>query len=102
MTFPFELSVLRYRNMRERVPDAVFELSPGTINTHLLINRAQPPFDNPDLRLGTACTMQRKTRRSTLRLRAGHNHVILQPPPAQLEGIPPKPAAQLPTPAHIV
>jgi hypothetical protein len=31
---------------------AVCELSPGTINTHLLINRAQPPFDNPDLRRG--------------------------------------------------
>src|SRR5215475_12971317 len=45
MTFPFDMSVLRYRNMQARLPNAVCELSPGTVNTHLLINRAQPPFD---------------------------------------------------------
>src|SRR6266404_9097143 len=66
MTFPFELSVLRYKNMRERVPDAVCELSPGTISTHLLINRAQPPFDNPDLRRGMALTIDRKAYVDTL------------------------------------
>jgi peptide/nickel transport system substrate-binding protein len=54
MTFPFDLSVPRYNNMRERVPGAVCELSPGTISTHLLINRARPPFDSPDMRRAMA------------------------------------------------
>jgi len=52
--------------MRKRVPDAVCELSPGTINTHLLINRAQPPFDNPDLRRVMALTIDRKAYVDTL------------------------------------
>ncbi|WP_157450320.1 ABC transporter substrate-binding protein [Bradyrhizobium sp. ARR65] len=49
-----------------RRPDAVCELSPGTINTHLLINRAQPPFDNPDLRRAMALTIDRKAYVDTL------------------------------------
>jgi peptide/nickel transport system substrate-binding protein len=47
MTFPYDLSVLRHRNMQARLPDAVCELSPGTVSTHLLINRAQTPSTIP-------------------------------------------------------
>src|SRR5712672_2765998 len=96
MTFPFELSVLRYQNMRERVPDAVCELSPGTISTHLLINRAQPPFDNPDLRRGMALTIDRKAYVDTLGQGEGEIGGILQPPPAGLWGMPPDQVAKLP------
>src|SRR5215469_2597725 len=66
MTFPFELSVPRYKNMREQVPDALCELSPGTINTQLLINRAKPPFDDPDLRRAMALTIDRRAYVDTL------------------------------------
>src|SRR5712672_3373971 len=96
MTFPFELSVLRYKDMRKRVPDAVCELSPGTVNTHLLINRAQPPFDNPDLRRGMALTIDRKAYVDTLGQGEGEIGGILQPPPAGLWGMPPDQIAKLP------
>src|SRR5712672_578166 len=96
MTFPFELSVFRYQDMRKRVPDAVCELSPGTINTHLLINRAQPPFDNPDLRRGMTLTIDRKAYVDTLGQGEGDIGGILQPPPAGLWGMPPDQIAKLP------
>src|SRR5258707_3888638 len=89
MTFPFELSVLRYKNMRERVPDAGCELSPGTISTHLLINRAQPPFDNPDRRRGTALTIARKAYFDPRGHGGGEAGRVLRAPPGGLLGIPP-------------
>jgi peptide/nickel transport system substrate-binding protein len=84
MTFPFDLSVPRYNNMRARVTDAVCELSPGTVNTHLLINRAQPPFANSDLRRAMALTIDRKAYVDTLGQGEGEIGGILQPPPAGL------------------
>ena len=82
--------------MRKQVPDAVCELSPGTLNTHLLINRAQPPFDNPDLRRGMALTIDRKAYVDTLGQGEGEIGGILQPPPAGLWGMPPDQIAKLP------
>ncbi len=97
MTFPFDLSVPRYKDMRNRMPDAVCELSPGTVNTHLLINRAQPPFDNPDLRRAMALTIDRKAYVDTLGQGEGEIGGILQPPPAGLWGMPPDQIAKLPS-----
>jgi peptide/nickel transport system substrate-binding protein len=96
MTFPFELSGPRYKTMRERVPEAVCELSPGALNTHLLINRAQPPFDNPDLRRAMALTIDRKAYVDTLGQGEGEIGGILQPPPAGLWGMPADQIAKLP------
>jgi peptide/nickel transport system substrate-binding protein len=96
MTFPFELSVPRYKEMRKRVPDAVCELSPGTVSTHLLINRAQPPFDNPDLRRAMSLTIERKAYIDTLGQGEGEIGGILQPSPAGLWGMPPELIADLP------
>jgi peptide/nickel transport system substrate-binding protein len=96
MTFPFELSVPRYKNMHEQVPDAMCVLSPGTVNTHLLINRVQPPFDNPDLRRAMALTIDRKAYIDTLGQGEGEIGGVLQPPPAGLWGMPPEQIAELP------
>jgi peptide/nickel transport system substrate-binding protein len=74
-------------------PDAVCELSPGTLGTHLLINRAQPPFDNPDLRRAMSLTIDRKAYIDTLGQEIGG---ILQPPPAGVWGMPPEQIAELP------
>jgi len=96
MTFPFDLSVPRSKDMHERAPDAVCELSPGTVNTHLLINRAKPPFDNPDLRRAMALTIDRKAYIDTLGQGEGEIGGVLQPPPAGLWGMPPDQIAKLP------
>jgi peptide/nickel transport system substrate-binding protein len=88
MTFPFDLSVPSYKEIHKQVPDAVCELSPGTVSTHLLINRTQPPFDNPDLRRAMSLTIDRKAYIATLGQGEGEIGGILQPPPAGLWGMP--------------
>ena len=82
--------------MRERVPDAVCELSHGTISIHLLINRARPPFDNPDLRRAMSLTIDRKAYIDTLGQGEGEIGGILQPPPAGLWGMPAEMLGELP------
>ena len=62
----------------------------------MLINRAQPPFDNPDLRRGMALTIDRKAYVDTLGQGEGEIGGILQPPPAGLWGMPPDEIAKLP------
>src|SRR5258705_9092840 len=82
--------------MRKRVRDPGCERSPGPIHTHLLITRAQPPFDNPDLRRGMALTIDRRAYFDTLGQGEGEIGGILQPPPAGLWGMPPDQIAKLP------
>src|SRR5215469_13578216 len=47
MTFPYEVTVPLLKDVRSQMPQAICELtSNGGINTHLLINRDKPPFNN--------------------------------------------------------
>src|SRR6266704_1521356 len=62
MTFPYELTVPQYNDMRGQMPQAICEVTPvGGVNGHLLINRDNPPFNNPDLRRAMALSIDRKT-----------------------------------------
>ena len=71
------------------MPQAICEVSPGTVNRHLLINRDKPPFDNPDLRRAMALSLDRKAFIDILTDGQGDIGGILQPPPAGLWGMPP-------------
>src|SRR5215469_7386621 len=42
MTFPYDLSVPQFNDMRSQMPQAICELSPGPVNAHLLVNRDKP------------------------------------------------------------
>jgi peptide/nickel transport system substrate-binding protein len=96
MTFPYELTVPKFNDVRSQVPQAICELSPGAINRHLLINRDTPPFNNPDLRRAMALSIDRKAFVDILTQGQGNTGGILQPPPAGLWGMPPDQAAKLP------
>src|SRR5271165_5913156 len=50
MTFPYALSVPLLKDVNNRMPQAICELTPTAVNRNLIINRDVPPFDNPDLR----------------------------------------------------
>jgi ABC-type transport system substrate-binding protein len=62
----------------------------------LLINRVQPPFDNPDLRRAMSLTIDRNAYIDTLGQGEGEIGGILQPSPAGLWGMPPEQIADLP------
>jgi ABC-type transport system substrate-binding protein len=45
---------------KSQLPQAICELTPGSINRNLLINRDKPPFDNRDLRRAMALSLDRQ------------------------------------------
>ena len=96
MTFPYDLSVPQFNDMRSQVPQAICELSPGIVNAHLLVNRDTPPFSDPDLRRAMAMSIDRKAVVDTLSQGRGEIGGVLQPPPGGLWGMPSDQVAKLP------
>src|ERR1700719_3492209 len=89
MTFTYTLTVPLLKDVMSQRPDAICELTPnGGINSHLLVNREKPPFDNPDLRHAMALPLDRKAFIDILS--EGHGEIggVLQPPPEGLWGMP--------------
>ena len=96
MTFPYDLTVPRFTDMRQQMPQAKCELDPTDINANLLVNRDRPPFSNPDLRRAMALSIDRKAFVDILTQGQGDIGGILQPPPAGLWGMPADQIAKLP------
>jgi len=97
MTFPFDLSVPIYKDVKTQVPDAICELDPaGGVNRHLLINRSVPPFDNPLLRRAMALTLDRKAFIDIVGEGEGDIGGVLQPQPGGLWGLSPEILKTLP------
>ena len=96
MTFPFELTVPKFEDVRNQVPKAICEMSPGAANRHLLINRDKPPFNNPELRRAMALSIDRQAFVDILSQGQGRIGGILQPAPEGLWAMPPEEIAKLP------
>jgi peptide/nickel transport system substrate-binding protein len=97
MTFPYTLSMPLLRDVGSQVPQAVCEMAPwGGVNTHLLVNRGQPPFDSPDLRRAMALSLDRQAFIDILSEGQGGIGGVLQPPPFGLWGMPPEMLRELP------
>src|SRR5712691_7617294 len=97
MTYPYSLSVPLLRDVSNQVPQAICELTPfGGVNSHLLVNRAKPPFDNFELRRAMALSLDRKAFIDILSEGQGGIGGVLQPPPFGLWGMPPEMLATLP------
>src|SRR5580693_1944352 len=61
MTFRYSLTVPLFRDVQSQMPQAICELTPdGGINRNLIVNRDVPPFNNTDLRLAMALSLDRK------------------------------------------
>jgi len=97
LTFPSSLSVPVMRDVQSQAPQAVCEMAPfGGVNTHLLVNRAKPPFDNIELRRAMALSLDRKAFIDILSEGQGGIGGVLQPQPYGLWGMPPEMLQQLP------
>ena len=97
MTFPYDLTVPTYKDIKAQVPDAICELTPaGGVNRHLLINRTVPPFDNPQLRRAMALSLDRQAFVDIVGEGDGEIGGVLQPQPGGLWGLPPETLRTLP------
>jgi peptide/nickel transport system substrate-binding protein len=89
ITFPYNLAVPLFNNIKSHMPNAICELDSGEgINRHLLVNSHKPPFDNPQIRRAMALSIDRQAFIDTIAQGQGEIGGALQPPPAGLWGMP--------------
>jgi peptide/nickel transport system substrate-binding protein len=97
MTFPYTLTVPLFKDVRSQRPDAICELTPdGGVNSHLLVNRDKPPFDNRELRHAMALSLDRKAFIDIVSEGQGDIGGVMQPSPGGLWGMPPDLLKELP------
>ena len=54
------LSIPLMKEIQKQAPQAICEVVPWNISRALIVNRAAPPFDNPDLRRAMALSLDRQ------------------------------------------
>jgi peptide/nickel transport system substrate-binding protein len=60
ITFPSDVSVPLLRDIKARAPDAICEMTTTGVLTNLMVNRVNPPFDNPEIRKAMSLALDRK------------------------------------------
>jgi peptide/nickel transport system substrate-binding protein len=94
-----ELSILSIPLMKEiksQVPQAICDVVPWNVSRDLIVNRAAPPLDNPDLRRAMALSLDRKAFIDILADGQGAIGGALMPPPEGIWGMPPDVVKTLP------
>jgi peptide/nickel transport system substrate-binding protein len=88
MTYPTDVLVPLLRDIKTQDPEAQCEMRRTNVNTNLIINRDAPPFDNPDLRLALALTIDRKSFNDIINEGQGRIGGAMLPPPEGVWGMP--------------
>jgi peptide/nickel transport system substrate-binding protein len=88
MTFSYSLTVPLLNDAKNQLPQAICELTPGSINRNLLINQDKPPFDQRDLRRAMALSLDRQAFIDIITAGQGDVGGVMQPAPAGLWGMP--------------
>jgi peptide/nickel transport system substrate-binding protein len=86
MTFPTQLTMPLVKDTKRQSPTAMCELTPGTVNRHVIINRTVPLFDNPNVRRALALAIDRQAFIDILGEGKGNVGAVLQPAPGGLWG----------------
>jgi peptide/nickel transport system substrate-binding protein len=60
ITFPSDVSVPLIRDVKARAPNAICEMISTGTQVNLMVNRVNPPFDNPDIRRAMLLALDRK------------------------------------------
>jgi peptide/nickel transport system substrate-binding protein len=96
MTSWYFLQVPMLADVKNQDPQAVCELVPSNVLRSVIINRAAPPFGNPDLRRAIALTLDRQAFIDTLTQGKGSIGGALLAPPEGVWGMPPEMVRSLP------
>ena len=60
ITFPSDVSVPLMKDIKARAPNAICEMTATGTQINLMVNRVNPPFDNPDIRKAMSLALDRK------------------------------------------
>jgi peptide/nickel transport system substrate-binding protein len=96
MTFPYEVTVQMVGDIKNQAPTAICEIDPTPVQFNLLVNRDNPPFNDPDIRRAMQLTIDRKAFLDITSEGKGQIGGAMQPPPAGLWGLPPEMLQTLP------
>jgi peptide/nickel transport system substrate-binding protein len=96
LTFVDDVTLALRQDINARAPTAVCETNASGTYANLMVNRARPPFDNPQLRLAMVMTLDRKAFNDIIgKGELGIGGAML-PRPAGRWGMPPEVQAGLP------
>src|SRR3954454_5551811 len=95
ITFPSDVSVPLMKDVRARAPDAVCELTPTGTQINLMVNRVNPPFDNPDIRKAMSLALDRGAFNTVLMEGQGLLGGAMLPQPVGEWGMPPEMVSSL-------
>jgi peptide/nickel transport system substrate-binding protein len=88
ITFPSDVSVPLLKDIKERAPKAVCEMTTTGVLINLLVNRVNPPFDNPDIRKAMSLALDRKPFNTILMEGTGRFGGAMLPKPEGEWGMP--------------
>ena len=91
------LSIPLMKQIKNQAPQAICEVVPWNVSRTLIINRAAPPFDDPELRRAMALSLDRQAFIDILSNGQGTIGGAMMPPPAGRWGMPPEVLNTLPT-----
>src|SRR6476659_3502359 len=60
ITFPSDVSIPLMKDMKAQAPKAICEMITTGTQINLMVNRVNPPFDNPDIRKAMSLVLDRK------------------------------------------
>jgi peptide/nickel transport system substrate-binding protein len=95
ITFPSDLTVALLRDMKARAPNAICETVNSGTQVNLMVNRVNPPFDNPDIRKAMSLAIDRRPFNTILMEGQGLLGGAMLPKPVGEWGMPPEMVAQL-------
>jgi peptide/nickel transport system substrate-binding protein len=90
ITFPADISVSLMQDVKARAPNAVCEMITTGTQSNLMVNRVNPPFDNPDIRKAMSLAIDRKPFSSILMEGFALTGGAMLPKPAGEWGMPPE------------
>ena len=96
MTFPYEETVQTMHDIKSQAPTAICEIDPTMVSFNLMVNRDNPPFNDPDMRKAMMLTIDRKAFIDIIAEGQGQIGGAMQSPPAGLWGLPPEILQTLP------
>jgi peptide/nickel transport system substrate-binding protein len=89
ITFPSDVTVALMKDIKARAPGAVCEIDPSGTQVNLMVNRANPPFDDPDIRKAMSLALDRKPFNAILMEGQGLLGGAMLPKPVGEWGMPP-------------
>jgi peptide/nickel transport system substrate-binding protein len=92
----FGVTVPQLKDVKNQAPQAICDLVITNTSRNIIMNRATPPFDNPELRRAVALSLDRKAFIDILSEGQGDIGATMLPPPAGLWGMPPELLKTLP------